>query len=225
MRKIMLFLAILFICVSPLRAQEVLSEFSDKTLPVLNDQLSKSQREVARLGDNLTNLDTFYLAYSSSTTGHDHDGSDSKTIPLTTLGTGTPGATNYLRGDGSWQVITVPTVKTILAGSFGISTGSNIYHTFGGNIADSDVTKVRTYIPMAGTLKNLYVFSDSGTITWVIYKNQSATTLTCTTNSGVDGGLGSDTTNTVSVSAGDYISIRASTNATNSTASVEFDPS
>jgi hypothetical protein len=39
------------------------------------------------------------------TTGHDHDGADSKKIPVGSISaTGTPGITNFLRGDGTWSV-------------------------------------------------------------------------------------------------------------------------
>lgn len=45
----------------------------------------------------------------NTSTGHDHDGSDSKKIPVASIdATGTPGATTYLRGDGSWTVPTNP---------------------------------------------------------------------------------------------------------------------
>jgi hypothetical protein len=79
----------------------------------ISGSLDMNSKQIDNVLDPTTDQDAATKKYAdglittltNTTTGHDHDGSDSKTIPLTTLGTGTPGATNYLRGDGSWQVL------------------------------------------------------------------------------------------------------------------------
>lgn len=73
-------------------------------------------------------------------------------------------------------------------------------------------TECGNIIPFSGTLKNLYVritanTLDSGSVTYTVMKNGASTSITCTTPSGGVGIL-SDTTNTVSVTAGDRISIK-----------------
>ena len=71
-----------------------------------------------------------------------------------------------------------------------------------------------TVMPYSGTLKNLYIrigatVSGSGNIVLTLMKNGVATAITITcTNADGNNYTKSDTTNTVSVVAGDLISIR-----------------
>ena len=45
-------------------------------------------------------------------------------IPPASLGTGTPSASNFLRGDGSWQIIAAPTTTQVLDATAGASVGA-----------------------------------------------------------------------------------------------------
>ena len=107
----------------------------------------------------------------------------------------------------------VPLSSTVIATLFrsGVSTAAN---------------ESQFYVPMpAGTMKNLRVYTDSahsgtGSLVATIRKNGSDTTLVATVTAGAGVGVFSDTTNTVSFSAGDKVTLELTNNATASSAEV-----
>jgi len=121
-------------------------------------------------------------------------------------------------GNAIFKVIPTQAIKTFFSGSFINSSGNYNFLPLNSSIGEtSDQIYARSYIPVSGTFKNLYVVSSSsGGLT--IYKNGSATTLTATTGT-------LDSTHSFTVVAGDYVQIHADN--TNQTYSyvLEFDPS
>jgi hypothetical protein len=82
---------------------------------------------------------------------------DTKISPAD-LGTGTPDATNFLRGDGSWQVIsTTPTTAQVLAATAGASVGAVGAYAF---LATSTVVDTSPGSTIAGS--NLLYSSAAG---------------------------------------------------------------
>jgi hypothetical protein len=62
---------------------------------------------------------------TATTTGIDASALSTGTVAAARLGSGTPDATNFLRGDGSWQVIsTTPTTAEVLTATAGASAGA-----------------------------------------------------------------------------------------------------
>ena len=62
---------------------------------------------------------------TATTTGIDASALSTGTVAAARLGSGTPGATNFLRGDGSWQVIsTTPTTDQVLTATAGAAVGA-----------------------------------------------------------------------------------------------------
>ncbi len=52
------------------------------------------------------------------------------TIPTARLGTGTPDATKFLRGDNSWQVVSVPKLDSpTITGTMSVLSGGAVTHT------------------------------------------------------------------------------------------------
>lgn len=88
-------------------SQEVIADFSDQTLPVLNDELQRIQNKILSTGQDLNSLNSFYVAYSSTTSGHDHDGTDSKKVLYTNLdltGAILPSYSEFFTADGTFTV-------------------------------------------------------------------------------------------------------------------------
>lgn len=71
---------------------------------------------------------------------------DSGTVAVARLGSGTPGAGNFLRGDGSWQVIdTTPSTAQVLTATAGASVGAVGTYAFLGRTSNSNITAGTTY--------------------------------------------------------------------------------
>jgi hypothetical protein len=101
-----------------------------------------------------------------------------------------------------------------LGANSALSTGATVYFGNGQSAASDSVLLVMT---QAGTLSDLY-FQGTGspggaqTYTITVNKNGSATALTCTATGA--SAIASDTTHSVRVAPGDYISIKAVASAT-----------
>ena len=131
----------------------------------------------------------------------------------------------------------LPTTKTVMFGGFNGTTSGTTqkYVRIGGDSAiSSSINALNSTIPISGTFKNLYTnkITQSGgstTVTITLYKNGVAQTLTCVTPSSAPSSC-SDTTHSVSVSAGDTLvmGVKLTSNGVtvgNVHYTLEFDPS
>lgn len=156
MRKLIFIILALLICSSSVRAQEVLSDFSDKTLPVLNDELAKLKKEanwslaypvgsiyISTVSTNPATLFGFgtWTAFGAGKVLVGLNGSDvdfdtaeetggAKTVTLTAAQSGVPAHTH------------VQSVYTAVSGS-NVSTAKTNADTTG-NTASASVTQANT---------------------------------------------------------------------------------
>jgi hypothetical protein len=82
-------------------------------------------------------------------------------------------------------------------------------------------------VPVAGTLRDFYVVTTASqpsgtgnTLVFTILKNGSATSMVVTVAAGAAAGKFSDTTDTVTLAAGDEISVQAKNNASTTSAAI-----
>lgn len=222
---------ILLLCVSTsARSQAIISDFSDDSVPVMNDKLLSMDSNIRSSIKNYTNLNSYIVAYGSTASGHDHDGIDSKKVVYTNLDmTGiTDGHILYNNaGVPAGKAETVVTVKTILTTSFKASSTNDVYLAFGSQVTPTSTSADhKTFLPIAGTIKNFAVSNGTDkTITAYIYKNNSSSGLTISDLT--TGQYGLDSTHTASIAAGDYIAIVLNMTSASGLISVslEFDPS
>ena len=147
-------------------------------------------------------------------------------VPIANItATGTPSATTYLRGDGSWATVASSVSSAVYAANPNTSqaAGSTGFWAITGSAAPNATEGTRQVpIPIAGTLKNLYIRlaaaqSSGGTLVFTLRKNGVSTGITVTfANADGSNVTKSDTTNTVSVVAGDLITLQAVNNAPSS---------
>jgi hypothetical protein len=123
---------------------------------------------------------------------------------------------------GSGNIAIATTDSTVFSGNPNATQGQNstAYWAISGSLAPSSTENFRNIVmPVAGTLKNLYIRngttqSGTGSIVFTLRKNGVDTAITVTfTNSDGATATKSDTTNTVSVAAGDLICLKAVNNA------------
>jgi hypothetical protein len=131
---------------------------------------------------------------------------------------------------GSGNIPIATTDSTIFSANPNNTQGANstAYWAISGSLGPSSTENFRNIVmPVAGTLKNLYIRngttqSGTGSIVFTLRKNGADTAITITfTSSDGAATTKSDTTNTVSVAVGDLICIKA-VNAAPSSASGNF---
>ena len=161
-----------------------------------------------------TNLTT--LNASHFTTG---------TVAAARLGTGTPSSSTFLRGDNTWQTVSGGSSPLMFETYFS-GTGFATYYTGIGMGMNGSVSVAASadIAPTSFTVDAFYIYgavsltATSGTqpanvVTGTLYKNGSATAVTLSITMSSTAGVGtqytaSDLTHTVSVSAGDLLTIR-----------------
>lgn len=146
-------------------------------------------------------------------------------VPIANItATGTPSATTFLRGDGSWSSASLVST-TIFATQITATQGAGstaFYAITGSNIANATENLRVVAMPVSGTIKNLYIRiggaqSATGSLVFTVRKNSVNQALTVTfTNADGANVTKSDTTNSFSVVAGDLITIQGVNNAPSS---------
>lgn len=109
-----------------------------------------------------------------------------------------------------------------------LGSGVTTYFTLGSPAGASATEPLRRMIvPVAGTLRDFYVVTTASqpsgtgnTLVFTILKNGSATSMVVTVAAGAAAGKFSDTTDTVTLAAGDEISVQAKNNASTTSAAI-----
>jgi hypothetical protein len=166
-------------------------------------QLNGSSQLPAISGINVTALNASNLA--------------SGTVPTARLGSGTASSSTFLRGDNTWAAPAGGGAGQTFAVCL-VTPGATIQQWTGlngSNFASFGAAYKASIMPVAGTFDALYVMGTissapaANTVTVTLYKNGIATAMTATITVSTTGTTvtASDLAHTVSVAAGDYISI------------------
>jgi hypothetical protein len=128
-----------------------------------------------------------------------------------------------LLGSGNVAVAAQDSVSLINNTAVTIGTSTTSYISFCAFTTNSAEASRQVIIPIAGTIKNLYVLtattqSAAGSQVCTVRKNTADTAITTTIAASAVAGTFSDTTNSVSVAAGDKLSLKVQNNAASGTA-------
>ena len=126
-------------------------------------------------------------------------------------------------GSGNLAVAAQDSISLINNTSVTLGVSTTSYVSFCAFTTNSTEANRQVIIPVAGTIKNLYVLtsttqSAAGTQVCTCRKNGANTTIVATITAGAAAGTFSDTTNSVSVAAGDKLSLQVQNNAASGTA-------
>jgi hypothetical protein len=128
-----------------------------------------------------------------------------------------------LLGSGNVAVAAQDSVSLINNTAVTIGASTTSYISFCAFTTNSAEASRQVIIPIAGTIKNLYVLTSStqsaaGSQVCTVRKNTADTAITTTIAASAAAGTFSDTTNSVSVAAGDKLSLKVQNNAASGTA-------
>ena len=126
-------------------------------------------------------------------------------------------------GSGNLAVAAQDSISLINNTSVTLGASTTSYVSFCAFTTNSTEANRQVIIPVAGTIKNLYVLtsttqSAAGTQVCTCRKNGANTAVVATITAGAAAGTFSDTTNSVSVAAGDKLSLQVQNNAASGTA-------
>lgn len=126
-------------------------------------------------------------------------------------------------GSGNLAVAAQDSISLINNTSVSLGTSTTSYVSFCAFTTNSTEANRQVIIPVAGTIKNLYVLTSTtqsagGSQVCTVRKNTANTSVVATIAANAVAGTFSDTTNTVSVAAGDKLSLQVQNNAATGTA-------
>lgn len=145
-------------------------------------------------------------------------------VPAASLGSGTPSASNFLRGDQTWAAVSGGGILFASnAAADGVAAGATSY--YGAGVADGSVAIKSWGSPVDCTITRSYFRTNSaqpgtGSMVVTVYVEGAATAITWTIAAGGAATLLSDTTNTASVAAGNRVSFQVVNNASGTSAQV-----
>ncbi len=194
----------------------VTSVSSGNLSPLFTSSVS-SATTLASISYSLSNASS-YAVLTNSTNATATPGYGKVVPQALYAASGTPGPTTFYRGDGVWSAPASGGVQMFSAVFVSPTTASSYGHlntsaTSGTNGASADTRS--TYMPFGGTITGIYVrgvySAGSGTATFTIklYKNGVATSMSVALGLSTLGTayFGSNTSNSFTFNAGDYISI------------------
>jgi hypothetical protein len=130
-----------------------------------------------------------------------------------------------LLGSGNLSVASQDSISLINNTSVSVGATTTSYVSFCAFTTNSTEANRQIVVPVAGTIKNLYVLTSTtqpstGTQVCLVRKNGANTSVTITIGANAVAGTFSDTTNSVSVSAGDKLSLQVQNNASTGGATI-----
>ena len=131
--------------------------------------------------------------------------------------------TNSVLGSGNLAVAAQDSISLINNTSITLGTSTTSFVSFCAFTTNSTEANRQVIIPVAGTIKNLYVLTSTtqsagGSQVCTVRKNGANTAIVATIAASAVAGTFSDTTNSVSVAAGDKLSLQVQNNAATGTA-------
>lgn len=130
---------------------------------------------------------------------------------------------NSVLGSGNLAVAAQDSISLINNTSISLGTSTTSFVSFCAFTTNSTEANRQVIIPVAGTIKNLYVLTSTtqsagGSQVCTVRKNGANTAIVATIAASAVAGTFSDTTNSVSVAAGDKLSLQVQNNAATGTA-------
>ena len=206
--RIWLLITIFILSSFPLSAEEIIKDFKEESVQILNEELRRLQ-ETDFFNSDGTNIEL--------KDAKPIDMQSQKIISLTDPTAAQDAATkNYVDGKTSCVI------GFAASGGVGIATGTTKYASFfGGAFGSTNWNSTEAnrqhILPYAGTAKNLYIRTtgaqpSAGNLVFTVRKGGAATALTITVAADEAAGTKTDLTNEVSFVAGDLICLQGVNN-------------
>jgi hypothetical protein len=93
------FLVLMMMMCAPVMAQEVVTKMDTTGLGIMNEELRRTRSSTSANGASIVSLQADITSKFDSSTGHDHDGTDSKKVPVGNLDATDISVDNYLYND------------------------------------------------------------------------------------------------------------------------------